>query len=372
MVSKKSNILENKDIDILDSQNIYLKNKNYNADLVPKNKLEMWRNITLEDSCNVKGCIFGGNLKIISGSCVINKSVFVKEDVNILMDKPGVRNKINGNLQAERSINIESNLDPASAYLVVEGDIYANNIKIENVFIYGNIFGQSITLKNAIVLGSLYAEKKIYISSSIIGTFSTRDIEIGKLVTMILPSAVSENKIELTEDLRILFFNLMDQKLKKENKDIGFTIKLTEKDIVEYNIDNAINSIGSISPKYVIGLGARAINLLGQDELIKKNADILTEKYLQNHKLNRVEKEEINWERKMFDTIKKVSDLELTGDFSIYDIDSKNIPIDTDLLVVELNQKESRTQLDENNIEEYKESEEIIKSDPENRENTEE
>jgi hypothetical protein len=289
-------------------------NKKYDAPIIPKTKLEMWRKIILNGNCEIGGGIFAGSLKIMTGPCLIQQSVFVKDDATVILDGTDRRIVIKGSLQAERSVIFEEAVENSKSYVVVEGDIYSDSINLNRAFVYGNIYAKTAQIKNSVILGAIYAQNNLTISRSIIGTFSSVFASIGEQVTLLLPSAISEKEMILNEDLRVLFFS----DIENASKVSGRAFKLSMKDIVGYLPFDGEQK--GITPCNIIGAGLRVLNLDKYGDDISRNSSFLAEKYLQNQKMDRDYGSEVAWEESMFETIYNIKDLEIEETFSIDDI----------------------------------------------------
>lgn len=286
--------------------NIIIDNQICETDILPKKKIEMWRKILIKGDCQVDGSIFAGSLKLESGTCVFKKAVFLKDDLHLVMNKKKVKNVFESNLQTERSILIENKKDILDSYTLFEADVYSDTITLERCFVYGNVYGKKINIKNCVVLGSVIADRSLDISQSIVGNVKASDITIGDNVTLLYPSLVLENEIDINEKLRILF-------LDDSEKVAGYTVKLSNSDIQKYKAKE--DDDGSI--KYVFGTGMRIMNLIPYNASLQNNINILAQKYLQYQISDRdIDKEE-KWEKMMLSSIDKVDDFEIKGSFSL-------------------------------------------------------
>ena len=85
-------------------------------------------------------------------------------------------------------------------------DINAKSVTLYNAFVAGSIYADEIILENSVVIGGVFATQSIDLTNSIVGTFNTPSIKAAQMVSLLLPSAFSIEKILVVPGTK--FYNL--------------------------------------------------------------------------------------------------------------------------------------------------------------------
>ncbi len=290
-----------------------LENDHFPGDIIPDTKIEMWKTITLRGNCSIGGGVMGSNLDMRGGPCTLGQSAFIKEHAAFTLDTPNASSLVKGCIQAEKTFIVTSPLKDHSARLVIEGDIYSDQVKIDHAFIYGNIFCNTAMIRDSIVLGGIYATTKLEMERTVVGTFATRTAKLGEQVILLHPNAVTENRPEIDSPLYFVFLN--------PDGTIKNGIALNKEDVIKRmdQVQKEGLQKDFIEPRFVLGLGNRLLNIEMITELFVQNASILSEKYMKNNTLGVDEEAAKAFEQEVFNHTQSVSVEEQVLTFNLDD-----------------------------------------------------
>ncbi len=296
-----------------------LENDHYPGDIIPDTKIEMWKTITLRGKTSIGGGIMGSSLDMKGGPCTLHQSAFIKEHAAFTLDEPGAVSLVKGCVQAEKTFLVTSPVNDGSARLVIEGDVYSDQVKIDHAFIYGNLFCNTAVVRDCVVLGGIYATTKVELERTVVGTIATRTAELGERVILLHPNAVTENAPEIREDLHFVFLN--------RDGSIRDGISMGREDVVKRIDQENPEELQRqfIEPRYVLGLGNRLLNIEMITELFLQNAAILSEKYLKNNSLHVDEEEAKQFEQAVFGYTRSV---EISENLLTFDLEDYTLPPD--------------------------------------------
>jgi cytoskeletal protein CcmA (bactofilin family) len=169
---------------------VQLKDNLVRGSILPEKVAELSRNIICKGDTVIEGSVFAHRLEIQEGNLEIQGAVFTQLELYI-------NSEAKGNVAFKKSVGSANSIvsRAANCKLVFYSDINAKSVTLYNTFVAGSIYADEITLENCIVIGGVFATQEIYMKNSIVGTFNTPQIQITGMVSLLLPSAFSIEKI---------------------------------------------------------------------------------------------------------------------------------------------------------------------------------
>jgi len=165
--------------------NIQLKDNLVKGSILPEKIAELNRTITIQGSTVIEGPVYAHKLEIQQGDSEIHGAVFTQLELY-------VNSEAKGNVTFKKSVG--------SANSIVSR---AQNC---NIMFHSDINADEIILENSVVIGGVFATQTIDLTNSIVGTFNTPSIKAAQMVSLLLPSAFSIEKILVVPGTK--FYNL--------------------------------------------------------------------------------------------------------------------------------------------------------------------
>ncbi|MDR1544314.1 MAG: hypothetical protein LBS50_07930 [Prevotellaceae bacterium] len=181
--------------------NIQLKDNLIKGSILPEKVAELNRTITVQGDTVVEGPVYAHKLEIQNGDLEIQGAVFMQLELY-------VNSEAKGNVAFKKSVGSANSIvsRAANCKIVFYSDINAKSVTLYNAFVAGSIYADEITLEDCVVIGGVFATQEIYMKNSIVGTFNTPQIQITGMISLLLPSAFSIEKI--TTDASTKLYNL--------------------------------------------------------------------------------------------------------------------------------------------------------------------
>ncbi|MDR1416464.1 MAG: hypothetical protein LBJ57_03460, partial [Prevotellaceae bacterium] len=88
--------------------------------------------------------------------------------------------------------------------------VNAKTVTLYNAFVAGSIYADEIVLENCVVIGGVFATQQIDLTNCIVGTFNTPSARIEGVVSLLLPSAFSIEKILAAAGTKLYNLSLAD------------------------------------------------------------------------------------------------------------------------------------------------------------------
>ncbi|MBN1999952.1 zinc ribbon domain-containing protein [candidate division KSB1 bacterium] len=240
---------------IQNDQMFMLANEIYSNAIIPSKKSEMWRKINLEDKVQVQGGIFGKSLSIVAGNVIVRGAIYCQEDFTVSGKKDG-KIWIKSVARFGQSILAQDNVR-----IRFSADISSPLINLTNSIIYGNVYADEVILKNSVVLGGVFARDKLTMDNAIVGTFCTKSFIQQNNIGLILPFALSREKLNLGAKVYSIFSLSF-----KDGKTTG-VYELFEDDI----FDMTPSEESSAFPQYILTPSLRIFDFSTIQEIIQEN-----------------------------------------------------------------------------------------------------
>lgn len=184
---------------------ILLQDNLVRGSILPETVAELNRNIIFKGDTIVEGPVYGHRLEIQQGNLEIQGAVFAQLELY-------VNSEARGNITFRKSVGSANTIvsRASETRLLFYSDINAKTISLYNAFVAGSIYADEVELVNCVVIGGVFATQKVDLTDSIVGTFNTPSIMISGIVSLLLPSAFSIEKMVVAANTRLYNLCLAD------------------------------------------------------------------------------------------------------------------------------------------------------------------
>lgn len=184
---------------------VQLKDNLVRGSILPEKVAELSRNIICKGDTIIEGPVYAYRLEVQEGNMEIHGAVFTQLELYI-------NSEAKGNVVFKKSVGSANSIvsRAANCKIVFYSDINAKSVTLYNTFVAGSIYADEITLENCVVVGGVFATQEIYMKNCIIGTFNTPQIQITGMISLLLPSAFSIEKIITDASTKLYNLSLAD------------------------------------------------------------------------------------------------------------------------------------------------------------------
>lgn len=181
--------------------NIQLKDNLVKGSILPEKIAELNRTITIQGGTLIEGPVYAHKLEIQQGDSEIQGAVFTQLELYI-------NSEATGNISFKKSVGSANSIVSRAqdCNIIFHSDINAKSVTLYNAFVAGSIYADEVILENSVVIGGVFATQTIDLTNSIVGTFNTPSIKAAQMVSLLLPSAFSIEKIIVIPGTK--FYNL--------------------------------------------------------------------------------------------------------------------------------------------------------------------
>jgi len=185
--------------------NIQLKDNLVRGSILPEKVAELNRTVTIQGDTVVEGPVYAHKLEIQNGDLEIQGAVFTQLELY-------VNSEAKGNIFFKKSVGSANSIvsRTANCKLMFYSDINAKSVTLYNAFVAGSIYADEIILENCVVIGGVFATQQIDLTNSIVGTFNAPSVRIAQIVSLLLPSAFTIEKILVASDTKLYNLSLAD------------------------------------------------------------------------------------------------------------------------------------------------------------------
>lgn len=177
----------------INESNLVLDGNRVVGGILPNKISELTRTVTVQKDSQIEGPVYAAQINVESGDTEFNGAVFSQREIYVNSDATG---RIIFKKAVASSLAVTSRTKDAE--LTFCSDINAKEVSLSNAFVGGSIYADNITLDNCVVIGGVFATREANIKSCIVGTFHAQQVNISGEVSILLPSAFSQLKIEAT------------------------------------------------------------------------------------------------------------------------------------------------------------------------------
>jgi len=181
--------------------NIQLQDNLVKGSILPERIAELERTITIQSNTVIEGPVYAHKLEIQQGDSEIRGAVYTHLELY-------VNSEAKGNIIFKKSVGSANSIvsRAQNCNIMFYSDINARSVTLYNSFVAGSIYADEIILENCVVIGGVFATQTIDFTNSIIGTFNSPSVKAAQMVSLLLPSAFSIEKIVTIPGTK--FYNL--------------------------------------------------------------------------------------------------------------------------------------------------------------------
>ena len=185
--------------------NIRLNNNLVRGPILPEKVAELNRDVTVQGNTVVEGPVYARKLEIQSGDLEIRGAVFARMELY-------VNGEAEGNIAFKKSVGSADSVvsRATNCKLAFHSDVNAKTVTLYNAFVAGSVYADEIVLENSVVIGGVFATQQIDLTDSIVGTFNAPSVRLAGIVSLLLPSAFSVERIILAPDAELHNLTLSD------------------------------------------------------------------------------------------------------------------------------------------------------------------
>lgn len=164
----------------------------WDGNIVPGRIDEMGRDVFVREGGEVTGCIYGMNVRL-EGPCAVERAVYASREL-VLAPR-------NGDIWIHSSLGSRDliHVEPCSHRALIEGDVSAANIHMQNAVIRGNVLGDEIRLEGCTVLGIVQAASVVVLNATTCLTVDAPNLQFGAGCGLLLPYARAQQRMEIAE-----------------------------------------------------------------------------------------------------------------------------------------------------------------------------
>jgi cytoskeletal protein CcmA (bactofilin family) len=182
-----------------------LKDNLVKSAILPKNSVDLDRDINIQENVRIEGPVYARNLIIDSGPVEFVSAVYAHNELHIKND-------------ADKAIFFRKATASSGGIvsLLIKGrcihgsDINANSVKLKNCFVAGSIFANEIQIENSIVLGGCFGAKKLTLHNVIARTFNALEVNAGGINYLLYPTAFSAEPMSVLPGTKFYNITLAD------------------------------------------------------------------------------------------------------------------------------------------------------------------
>ncbi len=189
----------------INESNLILDGNKVVGGILPLKIAELTRTVTVKSDSIVEGPTYTAKLIIENGNVEFMGAVFSQKELYVNSDATGTctfRKSVASSLAITSRANHER--------LIFCSDINSPSVTLKNAFVGGSIYADDIQLENCVVIGGVFAANTIDLKDCIVGTFNSSFVSIDGSVSLLLPTAFSQEKIEASATAQLSNLSLAD------------------------------------------------------------------------------------------------------------------------------------------------------------------
>lgn len=184
---------------------ITLRDNRVATSIIPRTNAELDRQVIVDANVIVEGATYAKFLEISNGPAEFKKAVFADKELHIKNDAKSV---VYFYKSVASSQSVAALLSAGRA--IFGGDVNAPTIKMKNCVVCGSIYGTDISLENCVVLGGVFSSKVLNVSSCLLGTFNSPEVNAGGVNYLLYPTAFSVEPMSLLPGTEFWNLSLAD------------------------------------------------------------------------------------------------------------------------------------------------------------------
>ena len=184
---------------------LILKDNLVKSAILPTVAAELERDIVVQGNTVIEGAVFARQLEITDGPLKVMGAVFIERELHVNTDA-------NHEVVFEKAVGSADSIVSLAKNCRVyfKADINAKKVKLRNAFVSGSVFADEVVLEDCVVIGGVFASQKMDLTNSIVGTFNAPQATISKTIHLLLPSAFTVEKVNVTSLSEMYNLSLAD------------------------------------------------------------------------------------------------------------------------------------------------------------------
>lgn len=165
---------------------ITLRNNRVATSIIPRTNAELDRQVIIDTDVLIEGATYAKFLEISNGPAEFRKAVFADKELHIKSDAKDLIYFVKSVASSQSVSSLLSN-----GRAIYGGDVNAPTVKMKNCIVCGSIYGTEIQLENCVVLGGVFSSRTLVLSSCMIGTFNSPEVNASGINYLLYPTAFS-------------------------------------------------------------------------------------------------------------------------------------------------------------------------------------
>ena len=189
----------------INETNLILDGNKVVGGILPMKIAELTRTVTVKHDTFIDGPTYTAKLVIENGDVEFTGAVFSQKEIYVNSDATG---QIIFRKSIASSVAITSRAN--NNRLICCSDINAKQVTLKNAFVAGSIYSDEVILEDCVVIGGVFASNTIDLKNCIVGTFNAPFVSIDGNISLLLPTAFSQEKIQAAPTARLSNLSLAD------------------------------------------------------------------------------------------------------------------------------------------------------------------
>ncbi len=259
----------------------YVVDSDHPGGILAGKREEMGRDVYLEPGAAVHGGVFAEQLEVSAAPVIVNGAIHARKGIRV-----GGASAAQDNVA---TVTFGSAINAGGSFVIAEGfpsrvrvlgDIYADQLRLQNVFVRGNLFARNAILRDCVVLGGAFIEQGLRVEQSALTTFRAGSASLGSHVYLFYPLAFAHEEIGIESPVGSLALQDLAELRSKEFETTRVTY-LDETDV--FAISERGGEDGETTGMSVLSLAMRLLDIEPAREAFEKNLGFIKTLALADH-----------------------------------------------------------------------------------------
>lgn len=189
----------------INETNLILDGNKVVGGILPMKIAELTRTITVKGDTLIDGPTYTSKLVIEGGDVEFTGAVYSQKEIYINSDAIG-QTIFRKTIASSVALTSRAN----NNRLICCSDINAKQVTLTNAFVAGSIYSDEVALEDCIVIGGVFASNTVELKNCIVGTFNAPFVSVDGDISLLLPTAFSQEKIQATATTQLSNLSLAD------------------------------------------------------------------------------------------------------------------------------------------------------------------
>lgn len=189
----------------LNDTNLVLNGNVVTGGILPMKIAELTRTVLVKGDCVIDGPTYTQKLTIEAGDVEFKGAVFSQNEIYVASSH---QQSVTFRKSVASALSIASR--SFDTKLTFCSDINAKEVTLANAFVGGSIYADEVELINCVVVGGVFATNGIKLDNCIVGTFNAPVVEASQQLSLLLPTAFSQEKMVTSPGMRMYNLALAD------------------------------------------------------------------------------------------------------------------------------------------------------------------